>query len=414
MPAPHQLVFREPRHAQPQVDPVEQRTGELLPVLVHTIGPAAAVATRIALEPARARIRGSDQGEPSRELDRAHRPGHDDAAILERLPQSLDRVATELGELVEEQHAVMCERYLAGPKVRCASSEQAGGRDGMVRRPERTRPQHASSGQEPGDRMQLGRLERLFPGQARQDRGHAPREHRLAGTRRTDHQHVMAARRCDLEGAAGLCLTPHVDEIDAARSVALERGLVDGRGLPSAAEETDHLGEGRGRDDLQPVDLRRFERVDSRHHDAIEAGLRRRDRDGEDAGGRHQLPFERELSGEREPGQLRRGHLRRGSEHTHRDRQVEPGPLLPEVAWREVDHDPSQRPLEPLALDRRADAFAGVAHGCAGQPRERERGQPTADVGLDGDEVTAHPEHRHAQDPSVHAADAMRRPEPVP
>jgi hypothetical protein len=35
--------------------------------------------------------------------------GDDDPAVLERLPKSLDRVAAELRELIQEQDAVMSE-----------------------------------------------------------------------------------------------------------------------------------------------------------------------------------------------------------------------------------------------------------------------------------------------------------------
>jgi hypothetical protein len=43
-----------------------------------------------------------DERELSGELDGTDHPRLDDTSVLERLPKSLERVATKLGELVEE------------------------------------------------------------------------------------------------------------------------------------------------------------------------------------------------------------------------------------------------------------------------------------------------------------------------
>jgi hypothetical protein len=51
-----------------------------------------------------------DEREPGREHHRTQHPPDDHAPVLERLTQTLDRVAAELGELVEEQHPVVGER----------------------------------------------------------------------------------------------------------------------------------------------------------------------------------------------------------------------------------------------------------------------------------------------------------------
>ena len=88
--------------------------------------------------------------------------------------------------------------------------------------------------------------------------------------------------------------------------------------------------------------------------------------------------------------------------------KIEAGALLPKVAGREVDDDATQRPFEPRALDGRTDPIGRIPHRGAGEPREGERRQPAADVGLDGDEVAAHTEHRHPEHPSVHASTVGR------
>src|SRR3712207_7454055 len=51
---------------------------------------------------ARARVGGGGEQERGGQADRALDPADDDGAILERLAQSLDRGARELGHLVEE------------------------------------------------------------------------------------------------------------------------------------------------------------------------------------------------------------------------------------------------------------------------------------------------------------------------
>ena len=61
-----------------------------------------------------------------------------DAAGLEGFAQHFEHVAVELGQLVEEQHAVMRERDLSGPRHR-AAADQRDRRCRVVRRAERAR-----------------------------------------------------------------------------------------------------------------------------------------------------------------------------------------------------------------------------------------------------------------------------------
>ena len=57
-------------------------------------------------------------------------------SFLERLPQHLEHVPAELRHLVEEQHAVVRQADLAGPRVLPAADERDV-RDRVVRRAER-------------------------------------------------------------------------------------------------------------------------------------------------------------------------------------------------------------------------------------------------------------------------------------
>jgi hypothetical protein len=53
------------------------------------------------------------------------------------------------------------------------------------------------------------------------------------------------------------------------------------------------------------------------------------------------------------------------------------------------------------------DAIPGVLRGCAGEAGQRERGKPSADVRLDGDRVSSHPDDgdpSHATRPYIETA----------
>ena len=52
--------------------------------------------------------------------------GDADHTVLERLAQRLERGPDELGQLVEQQHAVMREARLAGPRPASAADDRGG------------------------------------------------------------------------------------------------------------------------------------------------------------------------------------------------------------------------------------------------------------------------------------------------
>ena len=78
----------------------------------------------------------ADELEPGREERLARRPRDRDDAVLERLPQRLERGPLELGQLVEQQHAAMREARLAGPRPGAAADDRRR-RGAVVRRAER-------------------------------------------------------------------------------------------------------------------------------------------------------------------------------------------------------------------------------------------------------------------------------------
>jgi hypothetical protein len=100
---------RQARRDEPQIDPIEQRTESFCRYASTRCGGHRHWALLIALEPARARVRGGDEREARRELDLSGHPRDHDPPVLDRLPKRLDGVAPELGELVEEEVAVVRE-----------------------------------------------------------------------------------------------------------------------------------------------------------------------------------------------------------------------------------------------------------------------------------------------------------------
>src|SRR5690606_15736066 len=99
--------------------------------------------------------------EPGREARRALAADDRDVAVFERLTQCVERVAVELAELVEEEHAVMGQRRL--PRSRsAAAADEARGRDRVVRRAERPLADQPAAGCDAGDRLDARDLDRLL------------------------------------------------------------------------------------------------------------------------------------------------------------------------------------------------------------------------------------------------------------
>ena len=153
--------------------------------------------------------------------------------FFERLAQHFEHVARKFRQLVQEQHAVVRQADFAGPRRSGAAADQPRVRYGVMRRAKRPpRQQSDPARQQSRDAMDLRGLDRFLKRQRRQDAGESFREHGLAGARRTDHQHVVAARGSHFERALGGGLAAHVAEIrDRSLRAAVDDWHGDGRGL---------------------------------------------------------------------------------------------------------------------------------------------------------------------------------------
>ena len=121
-----------------QIDAIEERTGEPCSVLRERVRRAAADTRRIAAETAGARIGRGEEHHACRVRDAPADARQQHPALLERLAQAFEDVAAKLGELVEEENAVVRERQLAGARPRPAA-EEAGGGNAVMRRAKRAR-----------------------------------------------------------------------------------------------------------------------------------------------------------------------------------------------------------------------------------------------------------------------------------
>jgi hypothetical protein len=117
--------------------------------------------------------------------------GDADPTGFERLAQRFERGAVELRQFVKEQHALVRQADLAGPRPD-AAADQGRQRSRMMRVAEWPLAQQRPAAQAPGGRVDHAELQRLGRLQRRQDTRQARRQHRLAGAGRADHQDDLA------------------------------------------------------------------------------------------------------------------------------------------------------------------------------------------------------------------------------
>jgi len=111
-------------YPEPEVEPIEQRRRQppQVPRALH-VGAAA-----VGLDPTtRARVAARDQQEVGREFGGARRPADPHDALFERLAQRVEHGRWELGQLVEEECAMMRERDFARAGARASPADERDG-----------------------------------------------------------------------------------------------------------------------------------------------------------------------------------------------------------------------------------------------------------------------------------------------
>ena len=207
------------RHFDVQVNAVEQRTGDAAQVILNLARRAARFAGHFAVG---RRIHGGHQHELGGKGHRARGARDGDAAFFQRLAHGLQDAALELGQFVQEQHAVVREGDFAGRGIDVAA-QQAGVAGGVMRRAERAaRHQRLAGRQQADDAVNLGGLQRLLQRERRQDGRQPLGQHGFARARRADQQHVVPAGGGDLQRALDRFLPFDLGEVHLVLVVLVE------------------------------------------------------------------------------------------------------------------------------------------------------------------------------------------------
>src|SRR5262249_17875772 len=139
-----------------------------------------------------------------------------DHAVLERLAEDLQYIPSELGELIEEEDAMVGEGELSrAPEW--ASADEPRVRHGVMGRSERSLGQQRSRAtEEPVDGVDLARLRALVEGHQREEAGGRSGEHRLAASRRAAEEDVVSAGGGELERHLDVVLAAHLGHVQLA------------------------------------------------------------------------------------------------------------------------------------------------------------------------------------------------------
>ena len=121
-----QLVDRHGLHLDLQVDAVEQRARYLGQVLLALVGCAYARLLGVAVVAAGAGVHAGHEHKRGWVLDGILGPRDVDEAVFQGLAHHLEHAAVELGQLVEKEHAVVSQAYLARGGVGAAAHQGHG------------------------------------------------------------------------------------------------------------------------------------------------------------------------------------------------------------------------------------------------------------------------------------------------
>ena len=348
------------------VNAVQQRPGDPAPVLVDRPLGAAAATGRIAVPTTLAGVHGADQHEFRRIGHGAGDSGNGNFSILQRLAHHIQCILAELRQLIQEQHALVGHGDLAGPGIGTAARQARIG-NGMVGRTERTAGdqrllgrQLAHDGIDPAD------LQGFLPGHVRQDRGQALGKHALAGARRADEQHIVAACGGHLQGTLDILLSQHILEVQQVFRLGrrLPQGIwrqhtlaIEGlRQLPHIADAVDHGTSGESR--LGGIFIR--------NKQGLHALVSGRQGHGQDAGYRPQLAVQTQLTDE---CAVRTGtaHAAGGGEDAQQNGKIIVGAAFLQAGGGQIDGDAADRKGQAAGLGRGADTLPGLLDGGVGQ-----------------------------------------------
>ena len=331
--------------------------------------------------------------------------GHDHLAGLQRLTQAVERLRRELGQFIQEEHAVVRQRGFAGAGLEAAAGER-GHAGGVVRRAERPGAGQGALGDQSGDGVDHRSLEQLAGRERRQQARQPARQHRLARARRSDEQQVVAAGRGDLERAFGALLTLDVAQVRPRLGVQHRPRL--GRAQHLDAAEVVDQGDQRARRQHRRLPAPGRLRAIGLGADQAEPEPVRGHRRGQHAADRGDPAIQRQLADGGPAGErVRRDHAH-GRQDAQRNRQVVVAAFLGQVRRRQVDDDAPRRHRQPEAREGRADALAALAHRLVAEADDDRPGLAAGELDLDVDPPRVDALKGHGHDTCEH-----RLPSPI-
>src|SRR3972149_132462 len=135
------------------------------------------------------------------------------APILYGLSKHLQYITSVFREFIDKQDTIVCEAYLTRP-WHITTTGHTHVRDRMVRRPERSSYKDMPVTIKPANQaVYLCSLYRLIKTHVRKYCWNPLCKHGLSGTRRPDHQHIMAACCCNLQSPLCILLPSYICKV---------------------------------------------------------------------------------------------------------------------------------------------------------------------------------------------------------
>lgn len=211
---PFEFAGFHPRNLDENIDTVEDRTRETPTIALDRMRTTDAGFLRIAHIATRTRVHGAHQRKttwiPTTHVHTIDR----DLAIFERLAKGLEDMFVELEELIEKEDSFMSEGYLPWSRIsaptddRCLACRVVDDTKWSL-----SYDRHIPS-QESCDRVYLREFDLLLDVHRGKYASKSLSEHGLSRTRRTLHEDIMPACRCDKKSSFRLFLTMDRREID--------------------------------------------------------------------------------------------------------------------------------------------------------------------------------------------------------